>query len=200
MHYCFSLPLPQHKGYVGSFDMRDPGTYTMQVMLGWVYGDSLPRKDRLPVLTGGHMGHTYRDTNLVRAMLDGAPIQITLFEPDALDAAMLPRFGSSRCVSGDAVGRWVNMKEAECRPPLCSGNRKETVNYMDWVSCCCCCCCYVWLVCANVSVCVRERLEVCNPICWWACYRMAVETGTGCGCPTRVTTISTRGPMCTSAL
>jgi hypothetical protein len=119
-------------GYLGSFDLRDPGVYTLQVVLGWFFGDSEPKDPPLPLLVGGHMGHQFGVLNLLRSMLRGSPTRVVLpsegIPPQASPKSM------GKCRDGTAAGRWVNLHEGECEPPYCTGNRRGTVNAMDWVS------------------------------------------------------------------
>lgn len=45
----------------------------------------------------------------------------------------LQLYGDKKCVDGDVDGRWVDLDTQPCSPPLCTGDRKTTVNAMDWV-------------------------------------------------------------------
>lgn len=104
----------------------------MQVVLGWFFGDSEPKNLPMPLLVGGHMGHQYQLCNFWRAFVSGAPAAISLAETDVKQSP--PRFGSKKCVHADGPARWVHLKNDACAPPLCTGDRRETVNAMDWVS------------------------------------------------------------------
>jgi hypothetical protein len=119
-------------GYVVEFDLRDPETYTLEVALGWFYGDGQPGIDRTPILVGGHQGHGYRPASHFRALIDGSPIQIVAREPTPEQLKALPRFTSSKCTTGDAPGRWVNMFSYPCSDSYCTGDRSKTVGAMDW--------------------------------------------------------------------
>ena len=103
-----------------------------QVVLGWYFGDSVPKNDPKPILVGGHMGHHYQECNFRRALIDAAPIQLTLPASAVKDSPA--RFGTAKCANADSPGRWINMQTNECAPPYCTGERKKTLNTMDWVS------------------------------------------------------------------
>jgi hypothetical protein len=57
----------QLDAYVGTFDLRDPGNYTLQVVVGEYLGDSEPGGPTLPITVGSHR-HLFGHCNLVRAL------------------------------------------------------------------------------------------------------------------------------------
>jgi hypothetical protein len=116
--------------------------YDYQVALGWFFGDSEPNDPPKPILVSGHMTHSYRMFNFKRAEVDAAPIQVTLRQPEDAVVQQSPRFGSEKCKDGSAPGRWVNLLGRDCEPPFCSGDRRDSVNFMDWVGHC-----GVWFYC-----------------------------------------------------
>ncbi len=106
----------------------------VQVVLGWYFGDSEPKKEPKPILVGGHMGHHYQECNFRRALIDAVPIQVTLPESAVKDSPA--RFGTAKCRTGDEPGRWIFMNSDACAPPYCTGDRKQVLNTMDWVCVC----------------------------------------------------------------
>jgi hypothetical protein len=91
----------------------------------------VPKDPPLPLLVGGHMKHRFRDCNFNRATIDGTPIQVVL--PKEIAVPIPP--ASAKCTRGDSPGRWVDLGPTQpCAPPYCTGDRRQTVNYMDWVS------------------------------------------------------------------
>jgi hypothetical protein len=130
-HYRLSID-PQLGGYVGLFDLRDSDVYTLQVVIGWYFGDSSPKDLPKPLLVGGHMGHQYSSCSLQRSLVSGSPISVYLSPEDVKPASQSM---AKKCRSGDGLGRWVSFAQRQdpCVPPLCTGNRQETVNKQDWV-------------------------------------------------------------------
>jgi hypothetical protein len=117
------------------FDVRDADVYTLQVAVGWYFGDSSPKDPPKPLLVGGHMGHQYSACSLLRSLVSGAPISVYLSPSDVKGPAAS---SARKCRDGDGLGRWVSFAQRNdpCAPPLCTGNRQETVNKQDWVRLC----------------------------------------------------------------
>lgn len=119
-------------GFVVEFDIRDPGTFVLQLMVGWYFGDTDPSELPVPVNVGSHVGRHYVGDDASRALIHNrAAVEITL-ETNAVQVTSdRPRFGNVKCEHGDSEGRWVNMGDQACEPPYCTGNRSATVNSMD---------------------------------------------------------------------
>jgi hypothetical protein len=102
-----------------------------QLVVGWYFGGSEPKNPPLPILVGGHMGHSYNTCNFKRASVDGSPIQVaTVGQPPE----SIHRFGYGKCQTASTPGRWIFMFDKPCAPPYCTGDRFKTVHRMDWVS------------------------------------------------------------------
>jgi nucleotide-binding universal stress UspA family protein len=153
-------------GYVGSFDVRDPGPYTLQVVVAWFFGASEPGTSQpLPVLVGTHVGHEASRCSFARALVEGgSPIGLVLDDAAAnTEAAKTrPRFGTVKCRSADVAGRWLDMRGiGECHAPYCSGSRHGVLGDYDWVRMCCVVLCCVVLRCVALRCvmlcCIVER-------------------------------------------
>lgn len=146
---------PQVQGYKARIDIRDNGIFTLQVRMlissrfaillvvtvpsvsiefqvvtGWFFGDGQPGIDRVPILVGGHLGHTYNKCHLKRALLGEGPIQVSTLANKV--PPHIQRFGTEKCKGGDSPGRWLAVR-SKCQVPYCTGDRQATVNFMDWV-------------------------------------------------------------------
>ena len=123
----------QLDGYVGEFDLRDPGAFALQLMVTWYFGSTDPRGHPIPIHVGTHIGYHYRQLDGTRAVIEGgALLQVTLAESQLeQESTDRPRFGFEKCTRGDHVGRWINMADGPCAPPYCTGHRQSTVNGMD---------------------------------------------------------------------
>ena len=139
-------------GYLGSFDLRDNGTYTLQVVLSCFFGAGPPLSSPRPILVGPHIGHWISVCNIVRALVAGAPVGVVLHERDVPATPLLPRFGGVQCATADAPGRWLDMRDVPCAPPYCTGTR---VMFYDWVRC------WSWFCCMTGSV-VTMLVVVCG--------------------------------------
>ncbi len=129
---CVSLQL---RGYVGSFDLRDYGTFTLQIQLGWFFGAGEPGAERRAIQLGAYMGLRLGDCDLMRSLVGGRrPIGVALTQRDSDAAAMVtsPRFGTEKCVRGDVAGRLVDVTPlGRCRPPYCSSSTPGRVFDID---------------------------------------------------------------------
>ena len=63
--------LHQLGGYVATFDLRDPGSYTLQVLVGAYFGDAEPMALPLPITVGSHVVE-FSLCNVARALVDRA--------------------------------------------------------------------------------------------------------------------------------
>lgn len=157
--------------------------------LGFFFADTEPKKEPKPILVGGHLGYGYTECEMKRALIDGYPIQIVLPESSLKVSPSRPRFGADKCEHADALGRWLNLGSNDCAPPYCTGNRKATVNEMDWVR--------EWeLTHFTVKYPLLILIDVIVPC---AC-RMVAKVAVGFGCHTRATITCTRVRTSTPAL
>jgi hypothetical protein len=67
-------PTPQLGGYIATFDLRDPGNYTLQVVVAWYFGASDPPNGPRPQLVGPFMGYRYNACSHTRASIDGGSV------------------------------------------------------------------------------------------------------------------------------
>lgn len=106
-----------------------------QVVLGAFFGDASPGQERKPILVGSHASFEFSYSNFWRGLVGGGPFEV--LRGPAPNAKSLLRVikEAVRCSGGDHKGRWVNVGDGPCEPPLCTGNHKETVNAIDWVRC-----------------------------------------------------------------
>ncbi len=126
-------------GYVATFDLRDPGHYTLQVMLGWYFGRSEPNTAPPPIQLGTHMGSRYTSCSAARNAVGTAvgPIGVLLSIDDASSSAgpvvdpPLQRFGARKCTTLHDAGRWIDLQTSDCRPPHCTGASSR--GSYDWV-------------------------------------------------------------------
>ncbi len=124
----------QLNGYVVQFDLRDPSTLVLQLMVGWFFGANDPGTIPSPLCVGAHFADNYRQSDQIRSYVHyGDTVTVTLAEDAVKEVAGLRRFGDHRCKSGDSAARWINMENQACAPPMCTGNRTGTVNYIDSV-------------------------------------------------------------------
>ena len=139
----------------------------VQAAVGWFFGDTDPKTEPTPILVGGHYGHSYKICNFRRALVDGSPLQVaTVGTPPA----GIQQFGNTKCTGADQPGRWIDMREVDCVPPYCTGDRKKTVNDMDWVSfltnrsvfpvVACCRCQRLWHITVGPSCCARGDVMI----------------------------------------
>ena len=56
---------------MATFDLRDPGAYTLQVMVAAFFGDAEPLSEPLPITVGSHTIE-YNLCNVARALVDRA--------------------------------------------------------------------------------------------------------------------------------
>jgi hypothetical protein len=120
-------------GYLATFDLRDPGTYTLQVIVGAFFGGTSPPETPLPITVGTHATE-YTECNTVRSLANGgAAIGLELTQSDVPDGAK--RFGASKCKGSDSPGRWINLDSVggKCEPPYCVGPTDDTLFDYDWV-------------------------------------------------------------------
>jgi hypothetical protein len=121
IHCAAVAVIVQASGYVASFDLRDPGVYTIEVVIGWFFGDTEVRRQPPPVLVGSHVGHEPGTCQVLRARVTGGAIGVEL-RPDAVTDA-LPRFGQAKCTGADHKGRWIDMSSRkECELPYCTSS------------------------------------------------------------------------------
>ena len=66
------LAAEQLGGYVATFDLRDPGAYTLQVVVAWYFGGTDPGQVPRPLLVGPFMAYRYNTCSHTRASIDGA--------------------------------------------------------------------------------------------------------------------------------
>jgi hypothetical protein len=123
----------QVNGYVGSFHVRDPGLYTLQIVLGWFFGASEPGTSMPgPLLVGTHVNYQFNKCSFKRALIAGAPLAVMLAEDPT---PPLPLFGDAKCASADRPGRWVDMNGiGDCVKPYCTGSHSKQIHGYDWVS------------------------------------------------------------------
>jgi uncharacterized Zn-finger protein len=127
---CWCLQL---RGYVATFDVRDAGVYTLQVSVGWYFGDVEIGSKQLPRLVGTHVGYSFNRCSSLRALVGTDAVAVTA----AVAPASLSVFGTTKCSSADHPGRWIDMaSKGECSPPFCTGLHMEAVHGYDWVRCC----------------------------------------------------------------
>ncbi len=121
----------QLEGYTVEMDIRDPGTFVLQLAVHWYFGATEPTALPLPISVGGHMDNTYREANMRRSLVhNGETVLVTLRDADLRVTRSVPRFAtfSRKCTTGDAAGRWLNQFEFPCEIPFCTGERASTVN------------------------------------------------------------------------
>ena len=82
--------LHQLGGYVATFDLRDPGSYTLQVLVGAYFGDAEPMALPLPITVGSHVVE-FSLCNVARALVDRA------------------RYGGMRLVCSVSRVLWVSL-------------------------------------------------------------------------------------------
>ena len=131
------VPYPQLGGYIATFDLRDPGTYTLQISLGWFFGNgdvyTYPR-----VVLVGRVGQSMSYCNFRRSLIgEGGvlPIAVTLSAEAITAEQQRTRFGWERCSGAgtSAVGRWVQYGSVggvlrECEAPYCSGDIQRSLS------------------------------------------------------------------------
>ena len=131
---CIFEFLTQLNGYVVQFDMRDPTTLVLRLMISWFFGAGDPGTEPSPLCVGGHMADHHRESDEIRAYVHyGDTVKVTLPADAVKESTQLPRFGHKKCTTGDTPARWVHMEKQACAPPLCTGNRTGTVNNIDSV-------------------------------------------------------------------
>ncbi len=142
-------------GYVASFDLRDPGVYTLQVVVAWFFGDVEIGSKQLPLLVGTHVHFQYNRCSFIRSLAGTTAVGVTLMtEP----AAPLSMFGTKKCTSADHPGRWIDLANiGECARPYCTGLHREAVHGYDWV------CGAACAACVAVCACRRWQRHRCNP-------------------------------------
>ena len=57
-------------GYVATFDLRDPGEYTLQVVISAFFGDTEPQHEPVPIVVGTH-AMEYTECNTLRSLVSG---------------------------------------------------------------------------------------------------------------------------------
>ena len=57
-------------GYIGVFDLRDPGDYTLQVVISAFFGDTEPQNKPVPIVVGTH-AIEYTECNTLRSLVSG---------------------------------------------------------------------------------------------------------------------------------
>ena len=131
-HCCVAL---QVGGYIGWFDVRDPGTYTLQVSLSWLFGDSGLDGARPPIGVGSHGRPMFGLCDFRRSLVVGGAVSMTLppWRPETAAAREAARFGTRKCTDGAAAGRWLWLQDDKCVPPYCTGNY-TAVRFRDLVS------------------------------------------------------------------
>jgi hypothetical protein len=126
----------QVDGYIGRFDIRDAGVYTLQVVVGAYFGGTDPPLLPIPIVVGTHSaGFGFSNCNIKRAMVDGGRLIVVVLSSEKVPSnAQL--FGSAKCTVGDSLGRWIDLDSAGnvCKPPYCTGPVHSTVQQPDWVS------------------------------------------------------------------
>ena len=68
--FLASQTIRQLGGYVGTFDIRDPGSYTLQIIVGAYFGNTEPPHTPLPIVVGTH-AIEYNECNVVRSLVNG---------------------------------------------------------------------------------------------------------------------------------
>ncbi len=128
---CFT----QIDGYVGKFDLRDAGVYTLQVVIQAYFGGTNPPLLPIPIVAGTHnAAFAFSSCNTKRAMVDGGRLIVIILQSSKVPPnAKL--FGSTKCTVGDLPGRWIDLDIVEniCKPPYCTGPVHSTIQLSDWV-------------------------------------------------------------------
>ncbi len=127
----------QVDGYVGHFEIRDAGVYTVQVVIGAYFGATDPQLLPVPIPVGTHTGG-FSECNAKRGMVDSGRLIVVRLQPDSVPSnAQL--FGTKKCAVGDLKGRWIDLDKVDnvCNPPYCTGPVKTTVQDYDWVCASC---------------------------------------------------------------
>jgi hypothetical protein len=118
-------------GYVASFDVRDPGTYTLQIVVSWYFGRADPWES-VPSLRVGRPGSRMVFYDFRRSMIDGGEL-LTVVLPETAVPRMPSRFGFTQCTSS-AIGRWMYYSGRPCEVPYCVGDIDEVIPW-EWVGC-----------------------------------------------------------------
>jgi hypothetical protein len=119
----------QYEGYVASFELRDPGVFTLQVQLGTFFGDSEPNEGPTPIVVGSHAGFRADECSIKRALVGGGGVSLSL---DATSVTSLLRFGREKCRVAASAGRWINVAVDSghgtgCSAPMCSAENIDAV-------------------------------------------------------------------------
>ncbi len=119
-------------GYVGEFDVRDPGSYTLQVQVGWFFANVEVDSGVTPLLVGSHSGHEVTACSMQRSLVDGGSAVGVILDRDL---GTLPRFGNEKCYGGGSAGRWIDLMSVggQCKPPYCSSSSDAVYHDCDWV-------------------------------------------------------------------
>ncbi len=115
------------------FDLRDPGSYTLQAMVTAFFGSSQPPELPLPINVGTHTTE-FSTCHLRRALVSGgAVIGVELSESLVPKGTQL--FGKKKCSSSDHKGRWVDLNAVgrACKEPYCTGDSENMLFDYDWV-------------------------------------------------------------------
>jgi hypothetical protein len=143
---------PQVGGYRAQFDLRDPGEYTLQMVVGGFRGgvDVRRRQGQPTVAVGTHAGHHFTACNLARSLVDGAVVKVVLKSNAVLTVP--PRFGAGNCESGDHAGRWMWLSlRSGCVAPLCTGDLSRLALSVRRLSPCLSSCLHVY---GSICLCV----------------------------------------------
>lgn len=113
-------------GYVGSFDLRDPGVYTLQIGVERYFGKNDPRVNPRPTpslwMTAAH-GHLYNECNYARGWIDGGvPLRVVLAHDGELSVYSIHSIAFISCVL-------VSSESIHCTRSGCRG-----ASLTVWVS------------------------------------------------------------------
>jgi hypothetical protein len=118
------------QGYVASFDLRDPGVYTLQVWLLWYFGKGDRHLSPEPIAVG-RPGQYISTCSFRRSLIAGAaPFRVELL-PQKETIPVLPRYGDTICRRVTS-GRWISLS-GPCAPPYCVGDVDAFFSLPDWV-------------------------------------------------------------------
>lgn len=117
------------RGYVATFDIRDPGVYTLQVWLLWYFGRGDRHLSPEPIAVG-RPGQYLSSCGFRRSLISGGlPLRVELTGDG--QSTELPRFGDRTCQRVTS-GRWISLL-GPCLPPYCVGNLDALFSLPDTV-------------------------------------------------------------------
>jgi hypothetical protein len=124
---------PDKKSYGITFDVREPGTYLMKVIVHWFFGKRDIFDPIQPILIGSHQSFQYTECDETKSLIFNGTFLLKVLPNPHNHSLVTPIDQLGRCRSMDHPGRWVMVPNTNlCQKPWCTGDREAGFLTVTW--------------------------------------------------------------------